>query len=64
VWRSSRKFLSYCHEVEAMRFLEGDFANPVLLGVVVPAETDRPPVGRLERNPAICARAHVRALDR
>ena len=63
MWRSSRKFLGYRDKVEAVRFLEGDFADQVLLGVVMPAQADCPPVGRLERHPAIGARAHVRTFD-
>jgi hypothetical protein len=64
VWRSSRKFLRYGDKVEAMRFLEGEFTDQVLLGVVMLAQTDRPAVGRLERDPAIGTRAHVRTFDR
>lgn len=63
VWRLAGEALRQLPQVNAMALLERRLPNPMLLGVMITAQTDRPAVRWLEADPAIGAIAHMRAFN-
>jgi hypothetical protein len=64
VRRTHRKFPCERQKIEAVTLLKRLLAAPMLLGVMVPAKTDRPSVGGLQTHSAVGAASDVRAFDR
>jgi hypothetical protein len=58
------KSFGYGFHVDPVALLERLVAYPVLLGVVVTAEAQGPPIRRLDAHPSACSVPHMRNLDR
>jgi hypothetical protein len=49
-------------EVDAISFLKGCLTNQMLFGMVMDAQAERPPIGRLNSDTAIGAQADMRTF--